>query len=55
MSFLSSLASVVEFLNEEKSSVLKLVEGTWGGPEYSNTAKKINEHCITARKVYETP
>ena len=27
MSFLSSLASVVKFLNEEKSSLLKLVAG----------------------------
>ena len=26
--------------------------GAWGA---LNAAKKINEHCITARKVYETP
>ena len=25
--------------------------GTWGGSEHRNTAKKINEHRITARKV----
>ena len=25
------------------------------GREHRNTAKKVNEHCITARKVDETP
>jgi len=29
--------------------------GTWGGSEHCNTANKINEHRITARKVNETP
>ena len=27
------------------------MRGTWGDPEHRNTAKKINEHRITARKV----
>ena len=29
--------------------------GAWGGSEHRNTAKIINEHRITARKVNETP
>ena len=29
--------------------------GTWEDPEHRNTAKKINEHRITARKVDGTP
>ena len=29
--------------------------GTWGGSEHRNTAKLLNEHRITARKVNETP
>jgi len=31
------------------------VEGDMGGSKHCNTAKKINEHHITARKVDETP
>ena len=37
------------------SNVIGLKRGTWGGPEHRNTAKKINEHRITARKVDGTP
>ena len=36
--------------------LISLAEGDMGGgPEHPNTAKKINEHRITARKVDETP
>ena len=35
--------------------IYSLLRGTWGGPKHRNTAKKINEHRITARKVDETP
>ena len=31
------------------------LRGTWGVPKHRNTAKKINEHRIIARKVDETP
>ena len=40
--------------NNLKLNIVK--EGDMGGgPEHRNTAKKINKHCITARKVDGTP
>ena len=33
---------------ESKRVKKRLTRGTWGGPEHRNTAKKINEHRITA-------
>jgi len=40
---------------DEQEDIQVDLRGTWGGSEHSNTAEKINEHCITARKVNETP
>ena len=37
-----------------QSPQIVLFEGDIGGSEHCNTAKKITEHCILARKVDET-
>ena len=61
-SFFNSLSELVIILQislvmtRSLASFLgKLKEGDMGGPEHRSTAKKNNEHRITARKIEETP